>query len=415
MQSCIPFYRPLRRRAPLLAAALIIALASCREDQQSPTAPESDPAVAITATAALAFSQVSAGSVHTCGVTTDGPAYCWGINKYEYTTYGTGVLGNGTTANTTRPVAVAGGHLFRQISSGHYHTCGVTTEYQAYCWGLNSDGYTGTGQLGDGTTTRRLKPVAVVGGHSFRQVSTGLWYTCGVTTGNRAYCWGDNGAGQLGDGTTSLRLTPVAVVGGLSFRQVSAGWNFTCGVTTDDLAYCWGVNNYGQLGDSTTVSTRLTPTLVAGGHQFRQLDAGNYHACAVTTNDRAYCWGWNLWGQIGDGKTIVKRFSPKAVAGGLYFGHVTAGHSYSCGETTTKVAYCWGSNQIGELGDGTTTPSPTPVAVAGGRRFRQLSAGLLHTCGVTPLAVAYCWGENGGMLGDGTLTSSTTPRAVVGP
>jgi len=392
----------------LMAAAL-----ACREDTGSPTGPEPGPALATTATTALAFYQVSAGYDRTCGVTTDNRAYCWGFN-------GEGQLGDGTTTDRLTPVAVAGGLRFRQVSAGVAASCGVTTDYRAYCWGANE-----LGELGDGTTTQRLTPVPVAGGHKFRQVETNFEHTCGVSyPDNRAYCWGRNADGQLGEGTRTgpqtgyygpYSSTPVAVLGTLAFRQVSAGYYHTCGVTTDNRAFCWGSNKYGQIGDSSTVGRRLKPSRVAGTRQFRQVDAGATSTCAVTTDDRAFCWGNGRQGQIGNGKTYLS-FWPRAVAGGLSFTRVTAAVDHTCGETTLNRAYCWGANYNGQLGDGTTTQRLTPVAVGGGLFFSQVSVGISHTCGRTPAAVAYCWGRNfNGQLGNGTTAISSTPVPVAGP
>jgi alpha-tubulin suppressor-like RCC1 family protein len=395
----------IRRLAPVIVPALVVAALGCREDAESPTAPEATPSHAASATHALAFSQVSAGgSFHNCGVTTDNRAYCWGGNYF-------GPLGDGTTTDRLTPVAVLGGLRFRQVSMGTVHSCGVTTDNLAYCWGYNGDG-----QLGDGTTTNRLTPVALASGLRFRQVSAGWAHTCGLSyPDNRAYCWGSNFAGRLGDGTTTDRLTPVAVLGGLQFRQVSAGGDHTCGLTTANAAYCWGFNRYGQLGDSTEVGRRLQPRLVAGARRFRQVDAGTFHTCAVTIANRALCWGRGREGQIGDGKTYL-RFWPRAVAGELLFERVSAGEYHTCGETTLNRAYCWGYNSHGEIGDGTTTIRLTPVAVAGGLYFSQVSAGRDHgTCGRTPAAVLYCWGANFyGRIGDGTTTDRHTPTPVAG-
>jgi alpha-tubulin suppressor-like RCC1 family protein len=409
-----------RRLAPALAALLVAAL-GCREDAESPTAPELGPALATTATTALAFYQVSGGGVHTCGVTTDNRAYCWGRNLV-------GQLGDGTTTDRLTPVAVAGMLRFRQVSAGDGYTCGVTTDDRAYCWG--DDVYN---QLGNGTNTGletcyfggscSTRPVPVAGTRRFRQVDAGELHACGVTTDDRAYCWGDNSFGQVGDGTMiNNRSTPVAVSGGRQFRQVSAGGAHTCGVTTSDEAFCWGVNGYGQLGDSSTASQRLTPSRVAGTRRFRQVDAGELHTCGVTTNDRAFCWGYGRNGQIGDGKTYL-RFWPRAVAGGLSFERVSAGVLHTCGETTLNQAYCWGDNALGQLGNGTNTGPETchyrpcstrPVAVAGGRFFKQVSAGVWHACGTTA-AAAYCWGYNSfGQVGDGTTTDRLTPVPVAG-
>lgn len=414
-------------RARSFGAFGVLALSAfalgCRDDAASPTesaplTPAENPSAAV----ALGLWQVSSGAEHTCGVTTNNLAYCWGYNEF-------GQLGEGTNTGpepcsgavgpfpcSTRPVLVAGGHRFRQVSAGSFHTCGVTTEFRLYCWGSNDDG-----ALGDGTTTQRLTPVAVAGGRQFRQVDVGYSHTCGVTTDKRAFCWGNNVYGQLGDGTTTQRLTPVAVAGGLTFKQVSAGtghYYFTCGVTTTNRAYCWGRNNYGQLGDSTEAVRRVRPSLVAGGRQYRQVDAGYYHACGVTTDHRAYCWGHGRYGQIGNGQTYLS-FWPRAVSGGLSFRRVSAASSHTCGETTTNLAYCWGLNTYGQLGDGTTTQRLRPVAVIGGARFAQLSAGDFHTCGKTSAAVAYCWGDGFfGQLGNGNSSFGAvalTPDRVLGP
>jgi alpha-tubulin suppressor-like RCC1 family protein len=403
--GCSPC-RSIPRPALILAVGLGFAL-GCSEDAQSPTGPETVPALADRPAHGLSFRQVSAGRFHTCGVTSGHLAYCWGQNF-------NGELGDGTTRNDRlTPVAVAGGLRFREVRAGNQHTCGVTTENVAYCWGSNL-----RGQLGDGTTTDRPIPVAVAGGLRFREVSASVM-TCGVTTRSVAYCWGANGAGMLGDGTTIDRLTPVAVAGGLRFRQLSttAASVHTCGVTTGDLAYCWGFNRNGQLGDGTTTD-RSTPVAVAGGLQFRQVSAGGDHTCGVARGNIAYCWGDNQSGQLGDGTTIEypgSRPTPVAVAGGLRFREVTVGDSHTCGVATGKVAYCWGNDFNFQLGTPTPGDGLTPVAVAGGLRFHQLSAGGDHTCGVATGNVAYCWGTNfSGELGNGTTNPSRSPGAVAG-
>lgn len=405
----------IRCRARMLAPALLLAGLGCQADSEVPTAPPAEPALITVSSSPLVFRQVTAGGAHTCGVTYDDRAYCWGYDNY-------GQLGVGTDTGpeiclglgcSTRPVAVLGALHFRQLSAGTDYTCGITTEYRAYCWGLNN------GALGDGTKLNRTTPVPVAGGLRFRQVSAGDLHTCAVTPENRAYCWGYNLSGELGNDTQSddPRLTPVAVVGQLQFQQLSTGADFSCGATTDNRAFCWGNNGAGQLGDSTGKS-RLTPTRVAGARQWRQIDAGVQHTCAVTTSDRAFCWGNGRAGQLGNGKAYLS-FWPRAVAGGLSFKRVTAGVFHTCGETTTNRAYCWGGtsyNDFGQLGDGSTTGSLTPVSVAGGLYFKQVSAGDYHTCGITSTEVAYCWGYNSvGSLGDGTTIHRLRPRAVIGP
>jgi alpha-tubulin suppressor-like RCC1 family protein len=307
---------------------------------------------------------------------------------------------------------VFGGLTFASLSAGDYHTCGVTPAGVAYCWGYN-----GQGAVGDGTITHRQVPSLVAGGLTFAAVSASAEHTCGLTTSGAAYCWGANGVGQLGDGTTEERHAPTLVAGGLIFTAVSAGGSVTCGLTAAGAAYCWGhpayIGNGGAPGDT------HVPTLVSGGLTFATLSAGSHsHNCAVTTSGTAYCWGSNSNGKLGDGSSSSSfRDTPTPVAGGLTFAAVSAGAFYTCGVTTSGAAYCWGWNQYGQMGDGTSgTDHLVPTPVAGDLTFAAVSAGFYQTCGVTTSSVAYCWGYNGnGGLGDGTTDDRLVPTAVASP
>jgi len=402
-------HRLMRELTRMLAPALTAVALGCREDAESPTAPNAGPAFA-QAAAALAFRQVSAGVSHTCGVTTDDRAYCWGYNF-------AGQLGNGESgsdAQSSRPVAVSGTLRFRSVSAGAFFTCGLTTGDLAYCWGYNNSGV-----LGDGTTIQRVRPVAVAGGRKFRQISAGSDHACALNFYDRLFCWGNNGSGALGDGTTTNRLTPTRVrPTSLLFRQVSAGEAYTCGVTPGNRAYCWGKNTNGQLGDRSKTG-RLNPVAVYGGLSFRQVSTLWRHTCGVTTGNQAYCWGHNGLRQLGDGSDWPRRLKPVPVLGGLQFSRVSVGYGDTCGVLVNDRAYCWGSNGSGELGDGTRDSHPTPVAVVGGHEFRQFDTGADHNCGTTFADVAYCWGDDFfGELGDGRSgvgVLSTRPVAVVAP
>jgi alpha-tubulin suppressor-like RCC1 family protein len=410
----------INRLAPLLVAAIALSGLGCAEDAESPTGPgaSAHEAASVVATAqALLFRQVSAGGGpaqpgHSCGVTTDDRAYCWGNNEY-------GQLGNGTNSGpedcngwpcSIRPVAVLGGLRFREVSAGGLSSCGVTTDNRAYCWGRNAEG-----QLGDGTQTMRLTPVAVAGGRRFRQVRVGNNHACAITLLDVAFCWGYNATGQLGDGTSTERITPVRVAGGHLWRQLSAAAGYTCGVTTGNRPYCWGGNSSGQLGDGTTIR-RLNPVAVSGGLLFSQIDAGFRHTCAVrTTDDRAYCWGLNQDGALGDG-TTTRRLRPVAVSGTRRFDHLNAGGNHTCGVTLAGRGFCWGVNLGGQLGDGTTTRrlKPTPLGVD--LPLDEVSAAYGSSCGVAADQRAYCWGTNyAGQLGDGTNTPRHLPVPVAAP
>ena len=392
-------------RSILILCAVFLAPLGCRPSTQSPTEPAAiSPEATVTATSVpLTFRQVSSGfdGNHTCGVTVENQAYCWGV--------GGGALGNGTTAQRLTPVAVAGALQWRSVSAGRLYTCGVTTSNVAYCWGINS-----VGQLGDGTSRDRLTPTRVAGGLRFRQIDAGQVATCGLTVSNRIYCWGWNLGGEVGDGTTITRLRPVPIASRRRFRDVSVGGLHSCGVTKAHQAFCWGFNEFGQLGNGSTIELRLNPIPVAGELRFAQISAGHSSTCAVTTSDRAYCWGWGFEGRIGDGQEL-NRWSPRAVSGGLSFRRVST-LNQSCGETKDNLAYCWGPNFVGQLGNGGSLARLTPTAVATELRFLQVSAGGQHSCGVASSGLAYCWGDNGnGELGDGTTDVHREPVPVVGP
>ncbi len=407
---------------------------------------------------------IAAGDSHTCALTTAGAVHCWGNNSY-------GQLGDGSTTPRTTPVAVSGlDSGVAAIAVGGTHSCALTTAGAVRCWGKNLDG-----QLGDDSTTRRTTPVDVkgVGGSGtlsdVAAITAGASHSCARTTTGAVQCWGDNYYGQLGDGSTTQRTTPVAVSGlGSGVAAIAAGRHHSCALTTAGAVQCWGNNNSGQLGDGSTMG-RSTPVAVSGldsgvaaitagsqhscarttagavrcwGSNFNGqlgngtttdsttpvavsgLDSGvaaiaaghNVHTCALTTAGAVRCWGWNVYGQLGDGSTMG-RSTPVAVSSlGSGVATIVAGTSHSCARTTAGAAHCWGDNFFGQLGDGSTTHRTTPVAVSGlGSGVAAIAAGSGHTCALTTAGAAHCWGYNtNGQLGDSSTTRRTTPVAVLG-
>ena len=200
--------------------------------------------------------------------------------------------------------------------------------------------------------------------------------------------------------------------GNLVFAGVSGGGNHTCSITTSAAAYCWGRNFSGQLGDGSTRDA-TTPVPVSGGLAFQSIDAGAFHTCGLTATSEAYCWGLNFFGQLGDDNSPNNSDTPVLVQGGLTFATVSAGgvhnsNTGTCGLTTSGEAYCWGDNRYGQLGDGAGGSagdlSPIPVGVTGGLTFQSVNVGGNHVCGLATTAVAYCWGRNfSGQLGDGNM------------
>lgn len=361
----------------------------------------------------LNWMQVATGHGHSCGLTEDGVAYCWGTGSG-------GELGRRAGPPITGlPVRVADNHTFTQISAGWSHTCGVTGGGNVYCWGDNRAGQLGNGEGGE-RGALSVEPTRVASEAHFAQVSAGYVHTCGVTEGGSAYCWGRN-RGRLGDGTTAEHLKPVPVAGRVSFERVRSGWVHTCGLATDGTVYCWGYNTHGALGDGTTTHRR-EPVPVAGEHSFVQLSVAassgpgtvhSSHSCGVTKAGKTYCWGYNSHGQLGDGSTTHRR-EPVAVTTERKFERVATGAAYTCGVTEEGEAYCWGRNEQGQLGNGDTADQREPVPVATKQAFVEITAAR-HTCGLTIDSAIYCWGDNrDGQLGDRTKTARSEPVPLGG-
>jgi alpha-tubulin suppressor-like RCC1 family protein len=339
---------------------------------------------------------VTAGAEHSCGLEPGGVAYCWGQAA-------SGRLGDGQQAvDRVVPVPVVGRVRFSALSAGGSHTCGLAVDSTAYCWGDDFDG-----QLGNDSAPAAAAPVLVSGGHRFVAISAGSWHTCAIASDAIAYCWGALAAGNA--------HVPTPVPGGLALRSVVAGGAFTCAVDSDRHGYCWGVNSDGELGIGDTSGVgRYTPTPVAGGLSLEMITADASHACGITTDGAAYCWGRNDGGQLGDG-TRTRSFSPVPVQGGLTLATLTAGSGFTCGLTPGGAAFCWGWNNYGQLGDGTTVNRVIPTPVSGGLAFVTLDAGGSHVCGVTTGGSVYCWGANyQGQLGDGSGSDQSSPSHVFG-
>ena len=333
-------------------------------------------------------------------------SYGWGYS-------GQGQLGDGTTTTRSSPVTVIGGITWSQLSAGYNHSVGLTSTGIAYAWGFNS-----YGRLGTGNTTSSRSPVTVVGGiTNWSRLSAGYRHSLGLTSTGIAYAWGHNGQGRLGDGTETDKSSPVTVIGGITnWSQLAAGTYHSLGLTSTGIAYAWGLNSDGLLGTG-NITLRSSPVTVVGGiTNWTQLSAASGHSLGVTSTGIAYAWGFNGYGRLGDGTTTA-RSSPVTVVGGITnWSQVSAGDRHSLGLTSSGIAYAWGFNSYGRLGDGTLTTRSSPVTVLGGiTNWSQVSAGFQHSLAVTATGIAYAWGmSNDGRLGDGTTTSRLSPVTVVG-
>ena len=340
---------------------------------------------------------VSTGVLHTCALTISGGVKCWGENSSGQLGYGTSkpLKGPMTAARLSTGVAA--------VSVGYFHTCALTTSGGVKCWG-NNDG----GQLGDGTTIHRSTPVDVIGLTSgVASISIGSFHSCALTNMGRIKCWGSNHRGQLGNRTRSHdNSTPVDVEGLTNgVTSVSARGAYTCAVIAGGAVKCWGDNLGGQLG-SGAVLGRATPVIVGGmTNGAAMVSAGNRHTCAVTTAGGAKCWGSNGAGQLGDGTDTYRDHVVEVTHLPDQVTSIGTGWAHSCALTTIGGVKCWGSNPSGQLGDGTFVRySFTPVDVKGlTNRVSSISVGSNHNCAITEAGGVKCWGSNNnGQLGDGT-------------
>jgi alpha-tubulin suppressor-like RCC1 family protein len=378
----------------------------------------------------LTFTVVAVGGDHACGRTANG-SFCWGSNWAGQIG---GVTGN--TGSDSIPSLVQGTQVFTQVTAGQYHSCGLTAAGAAFCWGYNGNGQLGINNAG---INNSAVPLAVVGSLVFASIEAGGAHTCGITTASgvaaidrQVYCWGYNGQGQIGDGlvigTTPQYLIPTRVVNPLQTTtratQISAGSSHTCARALDANVYCWGYNEYGQLGNGTVLNASgnggisvATPQQVLGGFAWTSISAGNIHTCGIRTNHATsnpiMCWGNNGNGQLGIGGTT--NFSTPQEVSNLNWISVSAGGAHGCGVLSGGQGYCWGYNGDGRLGDGTTTSIATPVPISGTLNLVSIHAGQQSACGRTGTGGVFCWGPNhSGQLGSpGTGGIKNVPTQVI--
>lgn len=352
------------------------------------------------------WKQVSVGDQHVCALDMDGRAYCWGNGA-------SGRLGNGSVEDQLHPVAVAGDHVFESISAGVSHTCGVTTDGDGYCWGGGNYGRLGNDQRGDDYF--ESAPVLVLGGHKWVSIKVGRLHTCGLTTDGAALCWGSNGNSMLGHGDTGARYVPDSVAGGIKFSSVDAGYYHSCGVAVNGDGYCWGNGNNGRSGDGNSEAHNIpTPNLINGGHKYQEIEAGSAYTCGLTDGGEIYCFGLNGSGQHGNGTTSASSEPGLPVAGGHKFVSFHNTFAHTCGITDQGELYCWGSAGNGRLGNGTTSPSQLePIKIPMPQTVIQVSTGHSQTCAITADNTLYCWGNGAnGRLASGSTDDVHKPAPI---
>lgn len=390
------------------------------------------------------WAAISTGDDYTCGLSADKRSYCWGNGP-------SGQMGtslSGGTSNQLNPLPVltngpTNGVQMRYVNASTASSCSVSVTNVAYCWGSDLYGERGDGIVNDGLPQigpQLVQTSGALSGKTIKQLNANAYgrHTCVIASDDLPYCWGYNYYGQLGYGAymgTGHSGSPVAIstsgaMGGQTVKDISAGYTHNCVIAQDNYAYCWGYNNQGQLGNGSTGSVTnpavaVSRTGMLSGKTVQRLAAGYLHSCALASDGLAYCWGLNSSGQLGNNSTTASS-SPVAVnTSGVLAGktilQLSGGYNHMCAVASDHQVYCWGAGTSGQLGNGASSNSLVPVAVStagvlNGKIIKAVSAGDTHTCAVATDNNAYCWGTNTfGQFGNGTQTSSSTPVLVNRP
>jgi alpha-tubulin suppressor-like RCC1 family protein len=343
---------------------------------------------------------------HLLALQANGTVWAWGYNAY-------GQVGNGSTGTVVSPTRVSGvaGLPTRSLSAGYDHAAAITPGGRLVAWGRND-----YGQLGDGSTTQRLRPATATPADNWAQVSCGAGYTLGLKADGTLWAWGYNGSGQLGDAMLGASSTPRQVGADRLWRQVDCGHDHTLAIAADGTLWGWGANASGQVGnDSRTNAT--TPVQLRPSLRWRSVAAGYIFSLAIAADGSLGAWGNNGYGQLGDGST-TDRLSSVRVGSGNAWTQVSAGVSHAAGVQANGTAWAWGRNDAGQLGNATlSTPQLTPIQVSTGTNWQEVAAGNKFTVGRWAGGALYAWGLNtDGQLGDGTTTarSAFTREASAG-
>ncbi len=350
------------------------------------------------------FVEISSGGNHTCGITSNGELYCWGQNSW-------GQIGDGNIGNfLLSPVRIGDPEMtYSQVSAGTDHTCAITSENKLYCWGKGDEG-----RLGAGDQSTQYLPTPIDPLTLYSQISAGDRHTCGITTSGELKCWGSQSDGRLGnDSTTGFRGAPTSIDVGNIYSQVAAGGSHTCALSGTGSLKCWGKNTSGQLGNAQageTTEFSASPVEVSGEGEYIYVAVGGEHSCAITSDNALKCWGNNSRGQVGDGQGADPN-TPQHIAAGHLFAGLASGDEHSCAITLTGELFCWGRGEEGQLGAGSGTSGEGPgnetIPAQIGVGYSSVTLGAMHSCGLSNDGLK-CWGGNSsGQLGTGSSTIHT--------
>ncbi|WP_327324223.1 CAP domain-containing protein [Streptomyces sp. NBC_01210] len=311
---------------------------------------------------------IAGGGWHSLALKYDGSVWAWGRNN-------AGQLGDGTPYYSDTRVLVDGASGVMGISAGLEHSLALKRDGSVWAWGENRDG-----QLGDGTRTARNAPVIAQDVGGVIGIAAGAGHSLALKRDGSVWAWGDNWAGQLGDGTTTRRLTRVMVGGVADVIGIAAGVYYSLALKRDGTVWAWGINHYGELGIGSTdpLPSHFQPVPVAIEGAVAAIAAGMNHSLALMRDGTVWAWGLNSAGQLGDGTTTERHVPVKVqgVTGVVAIAAAGTGHSLALKRDGT--VWAWGSNNWGQLGDGTQTDRHIPGKVQGVNNIMTIAAGFEH-------------------------------------